>query len=210
MGITGIDCEGSLEVGSSRMKTTGVNCEGSLGNKEDKVILDSDISDEEFLEDINGLDGLAPTPYYYYIDLKSSNKPLFKVNILIEKSTYDRLVKNSNLEKLLNKDFSPFHENILYGYGSVESLSESEVEVLDVDGEYKTLNSSSSGERHACLGESISSYIEAEIGNVVVDKSSVYLDEKNQEYRLEIAYGFDRINMKLLRHSLDGTLYELD
>ena len=30
MGITGIDCEGSLEVGSSRMKITGVNCEGSL------------------------------------------------------------------------------------------------------------------------------------------------------------------------------------
>ena len=53
MGITGIDCEGSLEVGSSRMKITGVNYEGSIKNKEDKVILDSDISDEEFLEAIS-------------------------------------------------------------------------------------------------------------------------------------------------------------
>ena len=179
-------------------------------SKEDKVILDSDISDEEFLEDINGLDGLVPTPYYYYIDLKSSDKPLFKVNILIEKSTYERLAKNSNLEKLLNKDFAPFHENILYGYGSVESLSESTVEVLDIDGEYKTLLSDYNSTIHAYLNEPISSYLETDIGDVVVDKSSVYLDEEKQEYRLEIAYEFDRINMKLLRHSLDGTLYELD
>ena len=45
------------------MEITGMDCEGSIENKEDKVILDSDISDEEFLEDINGLDGLVPTPY---------------------------------------------------------------------------------------------------------------------------------------------------
>ena len=192
------------------MEITEVNCEGSLEKEEDKVILDSDISDEEFLEDINGLDGLVPTPHYYYIDLKSDDKPLFKVNILIEKSTYERLARNSNLEKLLKKDYVPFHENILYGYGSVESLSESTVEVLDIDGEYKTLLSDYNSTIHAYLNEPISSYLETDIGDSVLDKSSVYLDENNQEYRLEIAYKFDRINMKLLRHSLDGTLYELD
>ena len=179
MGITGIDCEGSLET-------------------------------VEFIENINGLCDLQPEPYYCYIDLKNGDKPLFKVNILISKTTHNKLGQDSNLSKLLNKDFVPFHENILYGYGSVESLSESVVEVLDTDGKYKTLNSSSSGERHAYLGESIGDYLEADIGNVVVDKSSAYLDLRNQEYRLEIAYEFDGINMKLLRHSLDGTLYELD
>ena len=220
MGITGINCEGSLEVGSSRMKITGVNCEGSLETAEEVEVETAeevcetseevcDVSSSEFIENINGLYDLQPRLHYYYIDLRASDKPLFKVSILIEKSTYERLDKNSNLEKLLNKGFAPFHENILYGYGSVESLSESAVEVLDTNGEFKTLSSSSSGERHAYLGESIGDYLEAEIGNVVVDKSSVYLDEKNQEYRLEIAYEFDRINMKLLRHSLDGTLYEL-
>ena len=192
------------------MEIIGMDCEGSIENKEDKVILDSDISDEEFLEDINGLDGLVPTPYYYYIDLKSSNKPLFKVNILIEKSTYDRLVKNSNLEKLLKKDFAPFHENILYGCDSVESLSESVVEVLDTDGEFKTLSSSSSTGKHAYLNESIGDYLDIVIGEVDVEQSSVFFNEITGEYRLEIAYAFDRINMKLLRHSLDGTLYELD
>ena len=208
MGITGIDCEGSLEVGSSRMKITGVNCEGSLETAEE---VERNIKDTgEFIENINGLCDLQPEPYYYYIDLKSGDKPLFKVNILINKETFSRLKQDSNLSKLLNKDFVPFHENILYGYGSVESLSESVVEVLDTDGKYKTLNSSSSGERHAYFGESIGDYLETEIGNVAVDKSSVYLDEKKEEYRLEIAYEFDRINMKLLRHTLDGTLYELD
>ena len=225
MGITGMDWEtgiegiaideesslewkGSLEAGKSRMKITGANCEGSLETAEE---VEKNIKDTgEFIENINGLYDLQPEPYYYYIDLKSGDKPLFKVNILINKETFSRLKQDSNLSKLLNKDFVPFHENILYGYGSVKSLSESVVEVLDTDGKYKTLNSSSSGERHAYLGESIGDYLETEIGNVVVDKSSVYLDEKNQEYRLEIAYEFDRINMKLLRHSLDGTLYELD
>ena len=208
MGITGIDCEGSLEVGSSRMKITGVNCEGSLETAEE---VERNIKDTgEFIENINGLCDLQPKPYYYYIDLRSGDKPLFKVNILINKETFSRLKQDSNLSKLLNKDFVPFHENILYGYGSVESLSESVVEVLDTDGKYKTLNSSSSGERHAYFGESIGDYLETEIGNVAVDKSSVYLDEKKEEYRLEIAYEFDRINMKLLRHTLDGTLYELD
>ena len=192
------------------MRITGIDCEGSIEKEEDKVILDSDISDEEFLEDINGLDGLQPEPHYYYIDLNSSDKPLFKVNILIEKSTYERLNRESNLEKLLKKDFSPFHENILYGYGSIESLSESTVEVLDTDGEFKTLSSSSSGERHAYFGESISNYLYTEIGEVDIEQSSVFFNEFTGEYRLEIAYGFDRINMELLRHSLDGTLYELD
>ena len=40
------------------MGITGIDCEGSLEKEEDKVILDFDISDEEFLEDINGLHGL--------------------------------------------------------------------------------------------------------------------------------------------------------
>ena len=192
------------------MGITGIDCEGFIEKEEDKVILDSDISDEEFLEDINGLDGLVPTLHYYYIDLRASNKPLFKVSVLIEKSTYERLDKNSNLEKLLKKDFSPFHENILYGIGSVESLSESTVEVLDTDGKFKTLSSSSSGERHAYFGESVGDYLEAEIGEVDIEQSSVFFNEFTGEYRLEIAYSFDRINMELLRHSLDGTLYELD
>lgn len=192
------------------MKITGINCEGSIEKEEDKVILDSDISDEEFLEDINGLHGLVPTPYYYYIDLRASDKPLFKVSVLIEKSTYERLDKDSNLEKLLKKDFSPFHENILYGIGSVESLSESTVEVLDTDGKFKTLSSSSSGERHAYFGESVGDYLGAEIGEVDIEQSSVFFNEFTGEYRLEMAYNFDRINIELLRHSLDGTLYELD
>ena len=215
MGITGIDCEGSLEVGSSRMKITGVNCEGSLETAEEverniKNIEVFQISNSEFIENVTGLHDLVPKLYYYYIDLRASDKPLFKVIILIEKSTYERLDKNSNLEKLLSKDFAPFHENILYGYGSVESLSESVVEVLDTNGEYKTLSSSSSGERHAYLGESIGNYLDVEIGEVDVEQSSVFFNEFTGEYRLEIAYEFDRINMKLLRHSLDGTLYELD
>ncbi len=192
------------------MGITGIDCKGSIEKEEDRVILDSDISDEEFLEDINGLDGLQPEPHYYYIDLKSSDKPLFKVDILIEKSTYERLDRNSNLEKLLKKDFSPFHENILYGIGSVESLSEPTVEVLDTDGEFKTLSSSSSSGKHAYFNESISNYLETDIGEVNIEQSSVFFNEFTREYRLEIAYEFERINMKLLRHSLDGTLYELD
>ncbi len=179
MGITGIDCEGSLET-------------------------------VEFIENINGLYDLQPKLHYYYIDLKAGDKPLFKVSILIEKSTYERLDKDSNLEKLLKKDFAPFHENILYGCGSVESLSESVVEVLDTDGKFKTLSSSSSGEKHAYFGESVGDYLETEIGEVDVEQSSVFFNYFTGEYRLEIAYEFDKINMKLLRHSLDGTLYELD
>ena len=196
MGITGIDCEGSLEVRSSRMKIAGVNCEGSLETG-------------EFIENINGLYDLQPKLHYYYIDLRASDKPLFKVSILIEKSTYERLDKNSNLEKLLKKDFAPFHENILYGCGSVESLSESVVEVLDTDGEFKTLSSSISGDKHSYFGQSVGDYLETEIGDVDIEQSSVFFNEFTGEYRLEIAYSFDKINMKLLRHSLDGTLYDL-
>lgn len=195
MKITGIDCEGSLETAEEALETTEEVC---------------DVDSSEFIENINGLYDLQPRLHYYYIDLRASEKPLFKVSILIEKSTYERLDKDSNLEKLLKKDFSPFHENILYGYGSVESLSESVVEVLDVDGEFKTLCSSSSGERHAYFGESVGDYVGAEIGEVNIEQSSVFFNETRGEYRLEIAYNFDRINMELLRHSLDGTLYELD
>lgn len=118
--------------------------------------------------------------------------------------------KNSNLEKLLKKDFSPFHENILYGIGSVESLSDSVVEVLDIDGEFKTLSSSSSGNKHAYFNESIGDFLETEIGEADIKHSSVFFNELSGNYKLEIAYEFDKINMKLLRHSLDDTLYELD
>ena len=190
------------------MEITGIDCEGSLEATEE---VERNIKDTgEFIENINGLRDLQPEPYYYYIDLKNSDKPLFKVNILINKETFSRLKQDSNLNKLLNKDFVPFHENILYGYGSVESLSESAVEVLDTDGEFKTLSSSSSGEKHAYFGESVGDYLDVVIGDVDVEQSSVFFNETTGEYRLEIAYGFDRINMELLRHSLDDTLYELD
>lgn len=162
--------------------------------------------ENELVADIECLNLLVPDLYNLYIDL---NDKVFVVDVLTTKFLFKELSKGDNFSLLINKDFSPFHENILYGMGSTECSGQSQMLVLDTDKEFKVLNASELPD--ATWQSTVFNEFNIEItGEPVFNLCKLYKDEETEEYRIKIAYGIEKADYELIRHFLDNTLYLLD
>ncbi len=166
----------------------------------------------DFVDNIVSLQELIPEPIYTYIDLKNN---VFVVEILTSKAISLELSKEDNFKRLLDKPFGEFHENMLYGMFNCQCTRIATMDILDINNIIKVLDTEEitrkRQEDSGIFGISVFEYFDIELsGETIFEKSALLYNDEDKSHKVKLAYEFEGINLELIRHALDDTLYLLD
>lgn len=168
-------------------------------------------NEKDFIININGPQDLMPEPMDVYIDL---NNNVFVVEILTNKHIYTKLSTENNFKDLLNKPFGEFHENVLYGMYSCGCSGMDEMKILRGK-EFKTVVAKDIAKKlnmnSGIFGISVFDLFNIDLtGDVNIEHSELIYKEDESSFIIKLAYEFETIELDILNHALDETLYKLD